>query len=522
MHIHACADRPRLRGCSSCTSTRSRPTARRRSSRSTSSTCRSSATSSRARRAAPSTSASGRWAGCRSSSTATPARCSPSPRSSWSTSTPSPPSSHGSSPATRGPRSRSGAGTVSATRTSRPRCRRTGRARPRLAYADRRPRGERMTTSEAADIFVPHAFAEQLVDLGEVQMNYADAGDASQPALLLIPGADRVVVGLRGGACRCWPSTSRSSPSTCAARAARRARPAATRSTTWATTWSGSSTSSIGRPAIVSGLSSGGVLVGVAVRLRQARAGARRRTTRTRRCSRPRSSPPSATSSARRIGPMFATVEQVPGRPVVASATGTACRPRPDELPESMLRALADAPRLAADRAPDEPPQNLKEYDPEWGRAFWTGTVAARCDHERMLARREGPGAAHPPLPRRSTRRPARLMGAISDLQVRRRPPARHRRRTGVRAPRLCRTRRTRCTATIRSSTRGRSWTGAPTIRSRRPSDVRSTCGFRCRTDPRRGHQRARVAPLAPKSHGAQGHRARRASWPRAPGRGRS
>jgi pimeloyl-ACP methyl ester carboxylesterase len=34
---------------------------------------------------------------------------------------------------------------------------------------------------------------------------------------------------------------------------------------------------------------------------------------------------------------------------------------------------------------PEEPPQNLKEYDPEWGRAFWSGTVAASCDHERML-----------------------------------------------------------------------------------------------------------------------------------------
>ena len=33
----------------------------------------------------------------------------------------------------------------------------------------------------------------------------------------------------------------------------------------------------------------------------------------------------------------------------------------------------------------DEPRQELKEYDPEWGRAFWTGTVAASCDHERML-----------------------------------------------------------------------------------------------------------------------------------------
>ncbi len=34
----------------------------------------------------------------------------------------------------------------------------------------------------------------------------------------------------------------------------------------------------------------------------------------------------------------------------------------------------------------DAPGQNLKEYDPEWGRAFWTGTVGASCDHARMLA----------------------------------------------------------------------------------------------------------------------------------------
>src|SRR5215467_3273078 len=36
--------------------------------------------------------------------------------------------------------------------------------------------------------YVAHEFSEQLVDLGEVQMNYATAGDASSPALLLIPG----------------------------------------------------------------------------------------------------------------------------------------------------------------------------------------------------------------------------------------------------------------------------------------------------------------------------------------------
>ena len=38
------------------------------------------------------------------------------------------------------------------------------------------------------ETYVAHAFPEQLVDLGEVQMNYATLGDKSSPALLLIPG----------------------------------------------------------------------------------------------------------------------------------------------------------------------------------------------------------------------------------------------------------------------------------------------------------------------------------------------
>ena len=33
-----------------------------------------------------------------------------------------------------------------------------------------------------------------------------------------------------------------------------------------------------------------------------------------------------------------------------------------------------------------EPPQNLKEYDPEWGKAFVTGTFLASCDHVQMLS----------------------------------------------------------------------------------------------------------------------------------------
>src|SRR5512132_2372828 len=40
----------------------------------------------------------------------------------------------------------------------------------------------------AAETYVAHEFAEQLVDLGEIEMNYAEAGDDALPALLLIPG----------------------------------------------------------------------------------------------------------------------------------------------------------------------------------------------------------------------------------------------------------------------------------------------------------------------------------------------
>nr|WSY55202.1 hypothetical protein OG999_37145 [Streptomyces sp. NBC_00886] len=44
-----------------------------------------------------------------------------------------------------------------------------------------------LEAADRADVFVPHAFTERTVDLGEIRMNYAVAGDASHPALLLVP-----------------------------------------------------------------------------------------------------------------------------------------------------------------------------------------------------------------------------------------------------------------------------------------------------------------------------------------------
>src|SRR6201992_1978718 len=51
-----------------------------------------------------------------------------------------------------------------------------------------RPKERAMAGDPASrDVFVPHGFPEQQVDLGEVTMNYAEAGSPDLPALLLIP-----------------------------------------------------------------------------------------------------------------------------------------------------------------------------------------------------------------------------------------------------------------------------------------------------------------------------------------------
>jgi pimeloyl-ACP methyl ester carboxylesterase len=82
----------------------------------------------------------------------------------------------------------------------------------------------------------------------------------------------------------------------------------------------------------------------------------------------------------------------------------------PDRLP----------PWMAAFPIGDEPRQDLKEYDPEWGRAFWTGTVAASCDHERMLRSVKVPHVLLTHHFRVVDDRTGTLMGALSDVQANR------------------------------------------------------------------------------------------------------
>lgn len=256
------------------------------------------------------------------------------------------------------------------------------------------------------ETYVAHRYAEQLFDTGEVKLNYVTAGDAAKPALLLVPGQteswwgyeaaidllkDRFqvfAVDLRGQG-RSGRTPGRYTLDNMGGDLVRLIQGV------------------IGRPTIVSGLSSGGVLSAwlsayappglvVACHYEDPPLFASETT------------PAVGPSIRHTIGPVFAMWSKYLGDQwSVGNWAGMAANAA-EELP----------PRLAGIRPADEPPQNLKEYDPEWGRAFWTGTVAAACDHARMLAAVKVPVLFTHHF-RHYDAETGYMMGAISDAQVR-------------------------------------------------------------------------------------------------------
>jgi pimeloyl-ACP methyl ester carboxylesterase len=256
------------------------------------------------------------------------------------------------------------------------------------------------------ETYVAHELPEQLVDLGEVEINYATIGDPARPALLLIPGQTESWWGYEGA----LPLL-------------------AEHFETFAVDLRGQGRSTrtpgrytldnmgndvvrfidlvIGRPTIVSGLSSGGVLaawlsayakpgqiVGAAYE-----------------------DPPLYSSQvaplvgqgiAQAIGPVFDLWSTYLGDQWSIGDWDGMLAAAPDRVPAWLAGAFS---------MPAEPPQHLKEYDPEWGRAFWTGTVAASCDHDRMLRSVSGPVLLTHHF---RTTDPATglLIGASSDIQA--------------------------------------------------------------------------------------------------------
>ena len=240
---------------------------------------------------------------------------------------------------------------------------------------------KRLEASDRSDTFVPHEFEEHLVDLGEVRMNYVRAGSPNRPALLLIPGQteswwgyeaalpllaenfEAFAVDLRGQGRSTWM-------------------PGRYTLDNMGNDLVRFVDLVIKRPTIVSGLSSGGVLsawMSAYAKPGQVRAALYE-------------DPPlfssevnttTGASIRQSIGPVFALFNKYLGDQWSIGDYAGMRANAAKELPPSLAFLLSDgSPFVAA----GGPPQNLKEYDPEWGRAFWTGTVAASCDHERMLS----------------------------------------------------------------------------------------------------------------------------------------
>jgi pimeloyl-ACP methyl ester carboxylesterase len=256
--------------------------------------------------------------------------------------------------------------------------------------------------------YVPHAFTEQRADLGEVKMNYAVTGDPSLPALLLIPGQTESWWGYEAA----MPLLARNFQ--CYAVDLRGQGRSSRTPGRYTLDNMGNDLVRfiehvIKRPAFVSGLSSGGLLS--AWLSAYAPPGTVRAAL--------WEDPPFFSSELatavgqnikQSIGPMFALFSKYLGDQWSIGDWAGMKDAATRELP-AWLQAL----RVIA----DEPPQSIKEYDPEWGRAFWTGTVAASCDHTRMLAATKVPVlfTHHFRIVNEET---GVLMGAASDIQARR------------------------------------------------------------------------------------------------------
>jgi pimeloyl-ACP methyl ester carboxylesterase len=258
------------------------------------------------------------------------------------------------------------------------------------------------------ETYVAHDRAEHMADLGEVQMNYATAGEASSPALLLVPGQTEswwgyeAVIPLLAEHFQLFAVDLRGQG----------------RSTRTPGRYTLDNMGNdlvrfmdlvIGRPTIVSGLSSGGVLaawLSAYAKPGQVRAAFYE-------------DPPLFASEVRPaigpgirqcIGPLFDLWSTYLGDQWSIGAWDAMRAGAASRLPEHM-RFIP---------VPDEPSQNLKEYDPEWGRSFWTGTVGASCDHERMLRSVTVPSVLLTHHMRIADDANGFLFGAMSDQQAQR------------------------------------------------------------------------------------------------------
>lgn len=257
--------------------------------------------------------------------------------------------------------------------------------------------------------YVSHAYEERVCDTGEAALNYATTGSKATPALLLIPGQTES-----------WWGYERAMPLL------------AEHFEVFAVDLRGQGRSSrtpgryswdnfgndlvrfiqlaIGRPTVVSGLSSGGVLA--AWLSAYAMPGQIRGALYEDPPLFASETTPAVGQSIRQgIGLRFALLSKYLGDQWSVGDYAGMVAAAGDELPPHLTR-------LAPASSDGEPPQNLKEYDPEWARAFWNGTVGVNCDHARMLAQVKCPVLLTHHF--RLVNDDGWLIGALSDVQAQR------------------------------------------------------------------------------------------------------
>jgi pimeloyl-ACP methyl ester carboxylesterase len=272
------------------------------------------------------------------------------------------------------------------------------------------------------DIFVAHDLPEHEVDLGEIRMNYATSGAAERPALLLIPPQ-----------VQSWWTYE---PAMALLREHFQVFSVDLRGQGRSTQTPGRYTVDnmgndlvrfidevIGRPTIVSGNSSGGVLA--AWLAAYAKPGQLRGAI----CEDPplfasETTPACGQSIRQSIGPMFALSNKYLGDQWSIGDWQGMQAAAPRELPMHVLTALVrmriiepPGPDGPGPEGPPGPPQNFLEYDPEWAGSFWTGAASASCDHERMLSSVKVPLLITHHY-REIDPDSGALMGAVSDEQV--------------------------------------------------------------------------------------------------------
>jgi len=225
----------------------------------------------------------------------------------------------------------------------------------------------------------PHRYEEQLFDTGDAKINYATCGENDQPALLLIPGQTESwwgyepAMGMLKEHFQCFAVDLRGQ-----GRSSRT--PGRYTYDNFGNDLVKLIVFVIKRPVVVSGLSSGGVVAAWLSAF---------------------ATPGMLRGAHYEDPPLFSSETHPRFGPSIREGAGPVFELYATYLGdqwcvgdwEGMLAAAADflpvhrqSVFLAGyEKFKTEPPRNMKEYDPEWARAFLTGSVSATCDHARML-----------------------------------------------------------------------------------------------------------------------------------------